>query len=86
PELLRNRLILVGSTASGMGDRFVTPLSSTVGTTAGVEIQANVLNGLLQGRSIVDLPSWLAALMATSLVALLLGLLLYRPRYALWMT
>ncbi len=86
PEQLRNRLILVGSTASGMGDRFVTPLSSTVGNTAGVEIQANVLNGLLQGRSIVDLPGWLAALMATSLVALLLGLLLYRPRYALWMT
>ncbi|WAT28777.1 CHASE2 and HATPase_c domain-containing protein [Pseudomonas sp. GXZC] len=86
PEQLRGRLILVGSTASGMGDRFVTPQSSTVGTTAGVEIQANVLNGLLQGRSIVDLPGWLAALMATSLVALLLGLLLYRPRYALWMT
>jgi len=86
PEQLRGRLILVGSTASGLGDRFVTPLSSTVGTTAGVEIQANVLNGLLQGRSIVDLPGWLAALMATSLVALLLGLLLYRPRYALWMT
>lgn len=86
PEQLRGRLILVGSTASGMGDRFVTPVSSTVGATAGVEIQANVLNGLLQGRSIVDLPGWLAALMATSLVALLLGLLLYRPRYALWMT
>ena len=85
-ELLRDRLILVGSTASGMGDRFVTPLSSTVGTTAGVEIQANVLNGLLQGRSVVDLPGWLAATMATLLVALLLGLLLYRPRYALWMT
>ncbi|WLH79398.1 CHASE2 and HATPase_c domain-containing protein [Pseudomonas sp. FP2335] len=86
PELLRDRLILVGATASGMGDRFVTPISATVGTTAGVEVQANVLNGLLQGRSIVDLPGWLAALMASSLVALLLGLLLYRPRYALWMT
>ena len=86
PELLRDRLILVGTTANGMGDHFVTPLSSTVGTTAGVEIQANVLNGLLQGRSIVDLPKWLAALMATSMVALLLGLLLYRPRYALWLT
>lgn len=85
PEWLRGRLILVGATAYGMGESFVTPLSS-VGSTAGVEIQANVLNGLLQGRSIVDLPGWLAALMATSLVALLLGLLLYRPRYALWMT
>ena len=85
PELLRGRLILVGATAYGIGESFVTPLSST-GSTAGVEIQANVLNGLLQGRSIVDLPGWLSALMATSLVALLLGLLLYRPRYALWMT
>ncbi len=86
PDVLRGRLILVGATAYGMGDRFVTPLSSTVGSTAGVEIQANILNGLLLGRSIVDLPGWLAALMAASLVALLLGLLLYRPRYALWMT
>lgn len=86
PDVLRGRLILVGATAYGMGDRFVTPLSSTVGSTAGVEIQANILNGLLLGRSIVDLPGWFAALMAASLVALLLGLLLYRPRYALWMT
>jgi CHASE2 domain-containing sensor protein/signal transduction histidine kinase len=86
PELLRDRLILVGATDSGLGDRFFTPLSSMVGTTAGIEIQANVLNGLLQGRSVVDVPGWLAALMATSLVALLLGLLLYGPRYALWMT
>lgn len=85
-ELLRDRLILVGASAYGLGDRFVTPLSSTPDTTAGVEIQANVLNGLLQERSIVDLPGWLAALIATAWVALLLGLLLYRPRYALWMT
>jgi len=86
PERLRNRLILVGAPGSGMGDRFVTSLSPMMGTTAGVEIQANVLNGLLQGRSVVDLPQWLSAVMATSWVALLLGLLLYRPRYALWMT
>lgn len=86
PELLRDRLILVGATAPGMGDRYVTPISTRVGTTAGIEIQANVLNGLLQGRSIVEVPGWLAALLATSMVALLLGLLLYRPRYALWMT
>ncbi|MGY2291995.1 CHASE2 domain-containing protein [Pseudomonas sp. SDO528_S397] len=85
-ELLRDRLILVGATAPGMGDRYVTPLSASVGTTPGVEIQANILNGLLQGRSIVELPAWTAALLATALVALLLGLLLLRPRYALWLT
>lgn len=85
-ELLRDRLILVGATAPGMGDRYVTPLSASVGTTPGVEIQANVLNGLLQKRSIVELPAWLAAMLSTVLVALLLGLLLLCPRYALWLT
>ncbi|MFO2465412.1 CHASE2 and HATPase_c domain-containing protein [Pseudomonas sp. 15FMM2] len=86
PELLRDRLILVGATAPGMGDRYVTPLSASVGTTPGVEIQANILNGLMQERSITVLPAWLAALLASSMVALLLGLLLFRPRYALWLT
>ncbi len=86
PEMLHGRLILVGAMDSGLGDYFFSPLSSAVGATAGLDIQANVLNALLQGRSIVDLPGWLAALLATSLVAVLLGLLLHRPRYALWMT
>ena len=86
PEMLHGRLILVGGMDSGLGDYFFSPLSSTVGATAGLDIQANVLNALLQGRSIVDLPGWLAALLATSLVAVPLGLLLHRPRYALWMT
>ncbi|WP_339425404.1 CHASE2 domain-containing protein [Pseudomonas proteolytica] len=85
-QLLRDRIILVGATAPGMGDRYVTPLSASVGTTPGVEIQANILNGLLQGRSITVLPGWLATLLSTSLVALLLGLLLLRPRYALWLS
>jgi CHASE2 domain-containing sensor protein/signal transduction histidine kinase len=86
PELLRDRLILVGATAPGMGDRYVTPLSASIGTTPGVEIQANILNGLLQGRSIVVLAAGWATLLATALVMLLLGLLLFRPRYALWLT
>lgn len=86
PELLRNRLILVGATAPGLGDRYVTPLSASVGTTPGVEIQANILNGLLQERSIVEFPLWQATILAVALVAALLGLLLLRPRYALWLT
>ncbi|WP_371918620.1 ATP-binding protein [Pseudomonas sp. ICMP 460] len=65
---------------------FTACLSLAFSSTAGVELEANVLKGWVQGRSIVDVPGWFAALTATSLVALLLGLLLYRPRYALWMT
>ncbi|MGC5701653.1 CHASE2 domain-containing protein [Pseudomonas sp. NFXW11] len=86
PELLRDRLILVGSTAPGLGDRYVTAQSGSQGTTAGVEIQANLLNGLLQQRNVVALGQWSGMLLAMALVAALLGLLLWRPRHALWLT
>ncbi len=86
PELLRDRLILIGSTAPGLGDRYVTPQSASLGTTPGVEIQANILNGLLQQRNIVVLDQRLAALLSVMIVGELLGLLLVRPRRALWLT
>ncbi|MBH9317436.1 CHASE2 domain-containing protein [Pseudomonas aeruginosa] len=82
-SLLRDRLVLVGATAPGLGDRYVTPLSASLGTTPGVEIQANILNGLLQQRTAVALQPWLAALLSAASVALLLGLMLFRSRHAL---
>ncbi|MBG6471790.1 CHASE2 domain-containing protein [Pseudomonas aeruginosa] len=85
-SLLRDRLVLVGATAPGLGDRYVTPLSASLGTTPGVEIQANILNGLLQQRTAVDLPPWLAALLSAASVALLRGLMLFRSRHALLLT
>lgn len=43
---LRDKFILVGATAEGMGDRY--PVSAMAGSTmAGVEIQANLLNALI---------------------------------------
>jgi CHASE2 domain-containing sensor protein/signal transduction histidine kinase len=86
PELLRDRLILIGSTAPGLGDRYVTPQSASSGTTPGIEIQANILNGLLQQRSIVTLGDGLATVLSLSSVTFLLGMLLLRPRHALWLT
>ncbi|RPZ25463.1 ATPase [Pseudomonas aeruginosa] len=85
-SLLRDRLVLVGATAPGLGDRYVTPLSASLGTTPGVEIQANILNGLLQQRTAVDLQPWLAALLSAAGVALPLGLMLFRSRHALLLT
>lgn len=85
-ELLRDRLILIGSTAPGLGDRYVTPQSASLGTTPGIEIQANLLNGLLQQRSIVVLGDGGTVALSTAFVALLLALLLIRPRRALWLT
>ena len=85
-QLLRDRLILIGSTAPGLGDRYVTPQSASLGTTPGIEIQANLLNGLLQQRSILVLGNGWTLSLSTALVAALLALLLFRPRRALWLT
>ncbi len=48
PELCRNRIILIGSIAESLSDRFYTPYTSNVHTTwSGVEIHANIANQLL---------------------------------------
>ncbi|SNS76318.1 sensor domain CHASE2-containing protein [Pseudomonas segetis] len=83
-SLLRNRIILIGATAPGLGDRYVTPISASAGVTPGIEIQANILNGLLQGRSVVELSGWRAMLLAVAPVMLLLAIMLISGlRYAL---
>ncbi|WP_339490106.1 CHASE2 domain-containing protein [Pseudomonas sp. EL_65y_Pfl2_R95] len=75
-SLLRDRIILIGATAPGLGDHYVTPISGTAGGTPGIEIQASILNGLLQGRSVAELPSGLCALLAVAPVVLLLAIML----------
>ncbi len=71
-SMLRDRIILIGATAPGLGDRYVTPISGSAGGTAGIEIQASILNGLLQGRSVAEFSDWLCAFFAVVPVMLLL--------------
>jgi CHASE2 domain-containing sensor protein len=47
PGLLRDRLVLVGVTAGGLGDRYATAGGNWRGVLPGVELQAQLLNGLL---------------------------------------
>src|SRR3546814_17976226 len=44
------RIVVVGATASGLGDHHAVPLSDIDGGMSGVEIQANLLDGLLRGE------------------------------------
>ena len=46
PDALKDRIVLVGLTAHALGDRFVTPVGADF---AGVEIQANAVDNVLQG-------------------------------------
>lgn len=55
-SFIRGRYVLVGATASGLLDRHATPLSRPDETLSGVELQANLLEGLLTDRLIHPAP------------------------------
>jgi diguanylate cyclase (GGDEF)-like protein/PAS domain S-box-containing protein len=82
--MLRDRIVLVGATASGLGQTFATPVSPRGQPMAGVELHAHVLSNLAAGTLIT--PFRPAARMALSAAWALLPLLVLpicRPRYAL---
>ncbi|TKR32773.1 CHASE2 domain-containing protein [Luteimonas gilva] len=72
-ELLRDRWLLVGVTAHGIGDTLLTPVASTDTRISGLEYQANLLNMLVRGNAITPLTaSWqLAFGLALTLLPLL---------------
>lgn len=84
-EMIRGRVVLVGATAAGMGDRFSTPMSGTLETMAGVELHANYTDTLLNGRMIrpVSGPVWLLFSLLP-VWGLMLSLLFLGPRINLW--
>ncbi len=76
-QALRGKVVLIGVTASGLYDRFATPVSGELGPMPGVLIHANVLDTLLTGRAIGQASvGWLATVSLPPLVVLLGGFLL----------
>ncbi len=84
PAAFRDKFVLVGATAAGMGDALSTPVSGLAQPMSGVEFNANVLDALRRGLTIRPLhPSW--SLPLTGLLVLL-PLALYAvcpPRWTL---
>ncbi|WP_448586316.1 CHASE2 domain-containing protein, partial [Thermaurantiacus sp.] len=87
PEgFLAGRIVLVGATASGIGDRFASPLSGRVETMAGVEVLANYIDGELAGDGIRVAPPLAQFAFALAPVLLLFAsLLTLGPRINLWL-
>lgn len=79
------RLVLVGATATGVGTAFATPLSGLARPMSGVEFNANVLAGLVQGTAITPLNE-VPRVLLTLAFALVPALVLprCRPRGALF--
>ncbi|MCA1978980.1 MAG: CHASE2 and HATPase_c domain-containing protein [Thiobacillus sp.] len=70
PGTFRDKIVLVGATAAGMGDLLPTPVSGLAAPMPGVEFNANVVAAMRDGRLIREtgLP---VALVAATLLALL---------------
>ncbi|MDH2235487.1 CHASE2 domain-containing protein [Pigmentiphaga sp. GD03639] len=81
---LDGRIVLVGSTAAGLGDVYPTPLSARHSFTPGVEISANVIDNLMSGTARRVIAPWAGALLTVLLVAAMLpALWLFAPGWAL---
>ncbi|QMW21896.1 CHASE2 domain-containing protein [Sandaracinobacteroides saxicola] len=81
PALLKDRILLVGATGAGLGDRFSTPRSAELETMPGVEVQANYLNALLTGGVIrVAGPGWLLLFTLLPTAFMMLAFLRLSPR------
>jgi CHASE2 domain-containing sensor protein/anti-sigma regulatory factor (Ser/Thr protein kinase) len=87
PARLRGATILIGATATGLGDTVVTPLAGVNGAMPGVEFVAHVLDAERQGvlRQTVSVPVQMGV-GAGVVVLYLVALLLLSPRRALVLT
>ncbi|MEW9585433.1 CHASE2 domain-containing protein [Paraburkholderia sp. DGU8] len=86
-DQLHGRIVVIGVSASGLYDRFATPVSGRLGPLPGVYIHANVLDALISGREIE--PAARGLVLAASLAplaALLAGFLVLSPRRSLLLT
>ena len=84
PEVIEGKIVLVGATALGMGDRY-SVASGEVGLMTGVETQANLLNALLTDAVIDPVGVfWQNLIAATVLIALFIGFWFLPPRMTLF--
>jgi adenylate cyclase len=76
PGLLRDRAVLIGATATAIGDIRVTPYGAAY---PGVELHANVVEDLLAG-GMLRRPEWMGAVDVAILLVLGLALAWFLPR------
>ncbi|MCB5191205.1 CHASE2 domain-containing protein [Methylobacillus arboreus] len=83
-DVFKDKLVLVGATATGIGDQYATPVSRDGQLMPGVEILANILESQLSGHLLTPASPWQNILLNLTFVALaLLGFMLLSPLWAL---
>lgn len=87
PQVFRDKLVFVGMTAAGLGDEFPTPVSGENRAMAGVEIHANVMQGMLEGINIQHVSPVVSGFISIFVViGALLAYLWLSPRQSLIIT
>jgi adenylate cyclase len=76
PALLRERVVLIGGTAQGIGDIRVTPYGAAF---PGVEIHASIIQSLIEG-DVLQRPGWMTPVDIALIAALGIALTLLLPR------
>lgn len=72
PALLKDRIVLVGATAQGLGDQL--PVSGPVGSVMpGVEVQANILNAIINKTWVQDAGPRQSAVVGTIAILLVMA-------------
>ncbi len=66
----KNKIVLVGATASGMGDFLPTPMSALQQPMSGIEFHANVITAIYRDHLVSTPPKWLI-IMVCGLLAIL---------------
>lgn len=82
PDVFRGKLVLIGATATGIGDLYATPVTDAQQLMPGVEITANLVDALLHNRTPVQAPGWVNTLFNTLPVLLALSALAFTPPLA----
>lgn len=86
-SFFRDKIVLVGALAAGLGDVYAVPKGVGQALMSGVEIHANVVAALLEGRRITTPPRGIAiAFTALPALLVLLGFSFLAPRSALALT
>lgn len=74
PSALRDRIVLIGATAEGLGDQWMTPFSASGAAMSGIEIHANAVETVRSGTEISETPEALQLLLLVGLLMALWGI------------
>jgi len=80
PLQLKDKIVLIGITASGLGDVIATSSSTEHKLMSGVELNANVVAGLLDNIEIITIPTWLLLFLVCISLSVFYWFLNFSPR------